>query len=97
MPIDDIKKYLAELKSHVNTLDYFSRQVTTKIYAIEEKIMDMEDNSLEYATMHSLEVAASKMYQLNDSPARLNSGRCGNDLIAAAGFYQSNLELNKVV
>jgi hypothetical protein len=88
MPIDDIKKYLATLKSHVDTMDYFSRQVTNMIYAIEEKIMDIEDG-VSLAETAGLEVAASKMYQLNDSPARLNSGRCSKDLIAAAGFYQS--------
>jgi hypothetical protein len=66
-------------------------------------MMDVEDTEWNYKKYSSednvdfLKVAASGIYQLNDSPARLNSSRCGNDHIAAGGFYQSDFDLNKIV
>jgi hypothetical protein len=103
MNVDEMKVYMRTIKSHVDSLNYFSRQVTNMIYEIEEKLMDVEDGICEFkendinGRIQLLEGAASRMYSLGDSPARLNSSRCSKDHIAADGFYQSEFYLKKIV
>ncbi len=103
MKVEDMKAYMKTIKDHVDHLNYFSRQVTNMIYEIEEKLMDIEDGICEFkenslsARLNFLEVAATRMYSLSDSPPRLKTSRCSKDHIAADGFYQSDFDLKKII
>jgi hypothetical protein len=102
MEIDEISKHLILLKIHIDQIDEWVRQAADMVYAIEENIFDIKDKeySQKYQTPDRVEFlkgAATGINQTIDSPARLNSSRCSKDHIAAAGFYQSDFYLNKIV
>ncbi len=91
MPIDEIKSLMTTLKIHIDQIEIWTRQATDLVYLIEDNISkkyEAEDN------IEFLKLAATGI-QITDCPPRLNSSRCSNDHSAAAGFFQSDFELNK--
>jgi hypothetical protein len=87
------------LKLHIDQLDEWMRQATDMVYAIEEKIMDIEDAELEnkkYSRPSSMRIFrnAGSEHQ-NDCPPRHFSNTCGEHVMSSAGFYQPDFNLNK--
>jgi len=105
--MDEIRNYLTNLKIHIDHMDKWLRQATDMVYAIENSLMNIKDAEMnkclpykKYRDNDSIEyfkIAASRMYQMIDSPPRLSSSRCSKDHISAAGFYQSHFKINKIV
>ncbi len=102
MKINETRAYIKLMRDHIDQVNFFTRQVMNMIYEIEEKLFDVEDGICEFKdnifddTIGFLENAASRIYTLNDSPARL-SIRCSKDISAASGLYQSEFNLKKIV
>ena len=58
MKVGEIRKYLTDLKIHVDQIENWTMQATDLIYQIEEQLFDIEDKEYcqKYGTEYSIEI-----------------------------------------
>lgn len=100
MKTDELRNQISTLRIHLDHMYDWWKQASSMIDNLDEALFDIEDalneNRLWYnkeeckAALHGVKKAVSRINIMIDSPPRLAS-HCGEDDIAAVGFYQSKL------
>jgi hypothetical protein len=102
MNLKEIRENLIDIRCKINQIEKWKDSISEMAHQLQENLFDIEDNISYYKEytllnrMNDLKGAASGIYQMIDSPPR-HSSRCSKDHITAAGFYQSDFDLKKII